>query len=86
MKHKSLKIMDTKKITDERWIEVFATNNEGEAIIAKRAVGEKGVNETYMDIYKKLMDMEKDKKWEIKLFRVRNVKSAHHNESKKRGA
>lgn len=76
--------MDTEKIVDERWIEVFATNDEGEAIIAKRAVGEKGVNETYMDIYKKLMDMEKDKKWEIKLFRVRNQKSVYCNKSKEK--
>ena len=61
--------MGTKKIVDEIGIEVYATNNEGEAIIAKRAVGEKGINEAYMNIYKKLMDMEKDKKWEVKLCR-----------------
>lgn len=69
--------MDTKKIVDELYIEVYATNDEGEGIIAKRAVGEKGVNETYLEIYDKLMNMEKGKKWQIKSFRVRNFKSVY---------
>lgn len=76
--------MDTKKTVDELYVEVYATNNEGEAIIAKKAIGEKGLNETYLEIFNKLISMGKDKKWEIKLFRVRNVKSEYCNESKKK--
>lgn len=75
--------MNTKKITDEFCVEVYATNNENETMIIRKIIGEKGVHETYMDIYDKLMNMEKNVKWEVKLFRVRSLTSIYYNETKK---
>ena len=74
--------MDTKKITDELCVEVYATNNEGTTMIIREIIGEKGVHETYMNIYDKLMNMEKDAKWKVELFRVRSLKSVYYNVSK----
>jgi hypothetical protein len=74
--------MDTKKITDELCVEVYATNNEGTTMIIRKIIGEAGVHETYMNIYDKLMNMEKDAKWEVKLFRVRSLKSIYYRVSK----
>lgn len=74
--------MDIKKFTDELCVEVYATNNEGTTMIIREIIGEAGVHETYMNIYDKLMDMGKNVKWEIKLFRVRSLKSVYNNASK----
>ena len=74
--------MDTKKITSELCVEVYATSNEGTTMIIREIIGEAGVHETYMNIYDKLMNMEKDAKWEVKLFRVRSLKSVYYNMSK----
>ena len=75
--------MNTEKITDELCVEVYATNNEGTTMIIRDIIGKTGVHGTYMNIYNKLMNMEKDVKWEVKLFHVRNLKSVYYNESKK---
>lgn len=75
--------MDIKKIANELCVEVYATNNEGTTMIIREIIGEAGVHETYMNIYDKLMSMGKDVKWEVKLFRVRSLKSVYYNESKK---
>lgn len=74
--------MDIKKITNELCVEVYATNNEDTTMIIREIIGEKGVHETYMDIYNKLIEIEKDVKWEVELFRVRSLKSVYYNESK----
>lgn len=74
--------MDTKKIGNELCVEVYATNNEGTTMIIREIIGVTGVHETYMNIYDKLMSMGKDVKWEVKLFRVRSLKSVYYNESK----
>ena len=79
---KKQKIMDIKKITNELCVEVYATNNEGTTMIIRDIIGETGVHGTYMNIYDKLMNMGKDVKWEVKLFRVRSLKSVYYNESK----
>lgn len=71
-----------KKTTDELCVEVYATNNEGTTMIIKEIIGEAGAHETYMNIYDKLMSMGKDVKWEVKLFRVKSLKSVYYNESK----
>ena len=76
--------MNTKKITDELCVEVHATNNEGTTVIIRKIIGEVGVYETYMNIRDKLMNMEKNVKWEVELFRVRNLKSIYYNESKEK--
>lgn len=76
--------METKKIENELYVEVHATNNEEETMIIERIVEEKGVYETFMDIRERLREIGKDKEWEIKLFRVRSLKSVYHNESKEK--
>lgn len=74
--------MEIKKITNELCVEVYATNNEETTMIIRKIIGETGVHETYMNIYDKLMNMGKSVKWEVKLFRVRSLKSVYHNEIK----
>ena len=74
--------MNIKKITDELCVEVYATNNEDETMIIRKIIGEAGVYETYMSIHDKLINMEKNVKWEVKLFRVRSLKSVYYNEIK----
>lgn len=74
--------MNIEKITDELCVEVYATNNEGTTMIIREIIEEAGVHETYMNIYDKLMNMGKDAKWEVKLFRVRSLKSVYYNVSK----
>ena len=74
--------MDIKKTTDELCVEVYATNNNGTTMIIRKVIGEEGVHGTYMNVYDKLMNMGKDVKWEIKLFRVRSLKSVYYNVSK----
>ena len=74
--------MVIKKTTNELCVEVYATDNEGTTMIIRKIIGEAGVHETYMNIYVKLMNIGKDKKWEIKLFRVGNLKSICYNVSK----
>lgn len=79
---KTKKIMDIEKIANELCVEVYATNNEGTTMIISEIIGERGVHKTYMSIHDKLMKMEKDAKWEVKLFRVRSLKSIHYNITK----
>jgi hypothetical protein len=74
--------MNIEKITDELCVEVYATNNEGTTMIIREIIGKTGIHETYMNIYNKLMNMGKDVKWEVKLIRVRSLKSVYYNESK----
>lgn len=74
--------MDINKITSELCVEVYATNNEGTTMIIREIIGEAGVHETYMNIYDKLMNIGKDTKWEVKLFRVKSLKSVYYNISK----
>ena len=75
--------MDIKKITDELCVEVYATNNDGTTMIISKVIGKEGVHGTYMNIYYTLMNMEKNVKWTIELFRVKSLKSVYFNESKK---
>lgn len=76
--------MNTEKITDELCVEVYANNNEGTTMIIRDIIGETGVHGTYMNIYDKLMNMGKDEKWEVKLFRVRSLKSIYYSVSKEK--
>lgn len=74
--------MDTKKITNELCVEVYATNNEDTTMIIREIIGEKGVHETYMNIYDKLMNMEKNVKWDVEMIQVRSLKSVYYNGNK----
>ena len=79
---KKQKIMNIEKTKNEFCVEVYATNNEGTTMIIREVIGKTGVHETYMDIYDKLMNMGKNTKWEVELFRVRSLKSVYYNVSK----
>lgn len=79
---KNKKIMNTEKSTNELCVEVYATNNEGTAMIIRKIIGEAGIHEIYMDIHDELMNMEKNKKWKVESFRVRSLKSVYYNTSK----
>lgn len=74
--------MNIKKITNELCVEIYATNNKVTTMIIKEIIRETGVHETYMNIYDKLMNIGKDAKWKVELFRVRSLKSVYYNESK----
>lgn len=74
--------MNIEKITDELYVEVYATNNDGTTMIIRKAIGKEGVHGTYMNIYYTLMNMEKNVKWTIELFRVKSLKSVYCNVSK----
>lgn len=74
--------MNIEKTKNELCVEVYATDNEGTTMIIREIIGEAGVHETYMNIYDKLMNMGKDAKWKVELFRVRSLKSVYYNESK----
>ena len=78
--------MDIKKITDELCVEVYATNNEGTTMIIRKIIGEAGVHETYMDIYNKLINMEKNVKWDVKTIQVRSLKSIYYYETREEEA
>lgn len=71
--------MNIKKITDKLCVEVYANNNDETTMIIRKIVGEKGVHGTYMNIYHTLMNMEKNAKWNIELFRVKSLKNIHYN-------
>ena len=73
--------MNIKKITDELCVEVYANNNENTTMIIREIIGEKGVHETYMNIYDKLMNMGKDAKWDVKIIRTRSLNSVYLNNS-----
>ena len=79
---KKQKIMNLEEPKSNRYVEVYATDNKEVTMIIRKFIGEEGVHETYMDIYNKLMSMEKDVKWKIELFRVRSLKSIYYNEIK----
>lgn len=74
--------MDIEKIANELCVEIYATNNKGTTMIIREIIGEKGVHKTYMSIYNKLMNMGKNEKWEVELFRVRSLKSVYYNETR----
>lgn len=74
--------MDWKKIKNDICVEIFAMNEEGTKVIIREIVGDKGIHETYMNIYDKLMNMGKNVKWEIHCVRSRNTNSVYYNETK----
>ena len=72
-----------KKIKNDICVEVLAMDEEGTKVIIREIVGDKGIHETYMNIYDKLMNMGKNVKWEVHCVRSRNINSVDHNETKK---
>ncbi len=74
--------MYSKKIKNDICVEVLAMDEEGKKMIIRGIIGDKGIHETYMDIYDKLMNMGKNVKWEIQCVRTRNINSVYYNETK----
>lgn len=77
-----IKIMYWKKIKKDICVEVLAMNEEGITVVIRKTVGDKGIHETYMDIYDKLMNMGEKTKWEVHCVRSRSVNSVYYNETK----
>ena len=71
-----------KKIKNEICVEVIAMDEEGTEIIIRKIIGDIGIHETYMDIYNKLMNMDKNVKWEVHCVRSRNINSVYYNETR----
>ena len=51
--------MNIEEPKSKRYVEVYATDNKEVTMIIRKFIVEKGVHETYMDIYDRLMNMEK---------------------------
>ena len=58
------------KIKNEICVEVLVMDEEGTKVIIRETVGDKGIHQTYMNIYDKLMDMGKNAKWEVYLYPI----------------
>lgn len=71
-----------KKIKNEICVEVFAMDEEGTKVIIREIVGDKGIHETYMNIYDKLMNMGENVKWEIHYVRSKSINSIYYNENR----
>ena len=59
-------------------------DEEGTEIIIRKIVGDIGIHEAYMNIYDKLMNMNKNVKWEIHYVRSRSINSIYNNETKEK--
>ena len=63
--------MNTEETKNKRYVEIYATNNEGTTMTIRKFVEEKGMYEAYLDIYSKLMDMGKNAKWNVEVISVK---------------
>lgn len=70
------------KTKNEICVEVFAMDEEGTKVIIREIVGDKGIHETYMNIYDKLMNMGENVKWEVHSVRSRGINSVCYNENR----
>lgn len=69
--NKNKKIMDIKETKNERYVEIYATNNEGTTMTIRKFIGEKGMYEAYLDTYSKLINMGKKVEWDMKIINVK---------------
>ena len=53
--------MNLEEPKSKRYVEVYATDNKEVTMVIRKLIVEKGIHETYMDIYDRLMNMEKCK-------------------------
>lgn len=74
------------KFKNEICVEVNAMDEEGTEVIIRKVVGDKGIHETYMNIYDKLTNISKSVKWEIHYVRSRSINSIYYNEKKEKEA
>ena len=73
-----------KKIKNNICVEVLAMDEEGTKVVIREMIGDKGIHETYMNIYDKLMNMGKNVKWEVHCINSRNINSVYYNETKEK--
>jgi hypothetical protein len=74
------------KFKNEICVEVNAMDEEGTEVIIRKVVGDIGIHEAYMNIYNKLMNMDKSAKWEIYYVRSRSINSIYNNKTKEKEA
>ena len=70
------------EIKNEICVEIYATNEEGIEIIIRKIIEDKGIHETYINIYNKLMNMGENAKWKIHYVHSRSINSIYNNETK----
>ena len=63
--------MNIEEPKSKRYVEVYATDNKEVTMIIRKFIVEKGVHETYMDIYDRLMNMGKNAKLDVKVINVK---------------
>ena len=68
---KNKKIMNIEEPKSKRYVEVYATDNKEVTMVIRKFIVEKGVHETYMDIYDRLMNMGKNAKLDVKVINVK---------------
>ena len=61
-------------------------DEEGTEVIIRKIVGDIGIHETYMSIYDKLMNMDKNVKWEIHYVCSKSINSIYNNKTKEKEA
>ena len=69
--NKTKKIMNIEEPKSKHYVEVYATDNKGTTMIIRKFIEEKGMHETYIDIYDRLMNMGKDVKWDVKVINIK---------------
>lgn len=75
--------MDIKEFTKNLYVEVYASSNEGTTMVIREAVGKKGVHETYLEIYNKLVNIGENIWWDIDIIRTVSLKNSFCNKIKK---
>ena len=53
----------------------YATDNKEVTMVIRKLIEEKGIHETYMDIYDRLMNMGKNAKLDVKVINVKTYNS-----------
>lgn len=59
--------MNLEESKSKRYVEIYATGNKGTTMFIRKLIEKKGMYETYMDIYNKLTNMEKNEEWDVKV-------------------
>lgn len=72
------------KNKNEICVEIIAMDEEGTEVIIRKIIRDRGIHETYMDIYDKLMNISKSTKWEIHYVRSKVINSIYNNETKEK--
>lgn len=74
--------MNWKKIKNDICVEVSAMDEKGTKVTIEKTVGDKSIHKTYMNIYDKLMNIDKNVKWEIYYVNTKIINSVYNNETR----